>query len=99
MARMVSVVMPPDASSFRGALRPGIEGHALAHGLERKIIQHGDIGAGVDGRLQLRQILDLDLHRDLAPRCASPRRPRAAIEPAAAMWFSLMRIPSNKPMR
>src|SRR5882757_10743845 len=42
----------------------GVEGYRLAHGVERELVEHGDVGAGRDRLLQFRQIFDFDFHRD-----------------------------------
>ncbi len=74
------VVMPPDASNFSGLFAAALSGHRLAHGVQREIVQQGDVGARVDGLAQLCQVLDLDFHRDLpagalrARQCRAPRR-------------------------
>ena len=83
--------------------RAAVEGYRLAHALERKLIEHRDVRAGGNGLAQLVEIFHLHLDRYAGRRnaAADARAPATAkaIEPAAMMWFSLMRMASNNPDR
>ena len=84
---------------LQGPRGAAVERDGLAHVREREIVEQGDIRAGVDGLLAVRRGFRLrpppapGVPVELAGATAR------AMEPAAMMWFSLMRIPSNRPMR
>jgi len=60
--------------------------------LEAELVEQRHVGTRVECLAQLVERLDLDLPGTLAPGRGGSDR--AAIEPAAMMWFSLTRMPS-----
>ena len=83
---------PPEASSCTGRARARLSATASAHILEAKLIEHDDVGARRRGPPAA--LRSLHFHLDRARPCEPARAAAmaAAIEPAAAMWFSLIRI-------
>ena len=78
--------------------RPPVDpADGLRHVFEAHVIQHNDVRPALQGRVDLREALGL--HFDLQHmrgRAAGPRHGLIICSPAARMWLSLMRTPSQR---
>ena len=97
MARTRSRLTPPEASS---SARPALISTAWRISARAACCREDHLGAGGEGFLELGEVLHfhLDEHVGRGER-AGLFSITALMLPAAMMWFSLIRMPSYRPIR
>ena len=73
--------------------------HALAHLVDRHVVEQDQLGTGGDGLADLSDPVALDLERDATVPSARTAATAASTLPAATTWLSLISAASPSPMR
>ena len=89
-------VIPPLASS---SARPATCATVARSSCRRHVVEQQARRARGERLVDLGARRGLDLEQQVGPRARAPRATAAAMPPAAATWFSLMRIASKRPKR
>ena len=74
ISRTVASVTLPEASSFALAPCDAIALYGFAHVIERELIEHDDVGAGVERLVEFTERFHFDLDRDARAKFDAPWR-------------------------